>query len=697
MLPSVASVASPPLPPETAEAAAGPAPISPDLRDQLREVIGAARDQVFPSLVSIQVVTVQYHSGKELKGSAVGSGTIISDAGHVLTNYHVTRNGKRFLCILSDRQEVAATLVGEDPLTDLAVLQLDAEALAGDPLPVAAFGDSATLEVGDYVMAMGSPFGLSRSVSLGIVANTERVFAGGFGRDDVEEMELEQGQRTGLFTRWIQHDSLINPGNSGGPLVNLRGEVVGVNEIGGNAMGFAIPSNLAAKVAAALTAHGDVPRSWVGASLKPIRRTGLEEGVLIDSVAVDGPAAQAGLEAGDVLLSLDDTPLTVRFVEEVPLLLDRIASLPIGSSFEVRYRRGEALHTTRVTTERLEKDIGEQAALPAWGMTVQAITPKMARDWRLDDTHGVLVTSVRRGGPAQVTEPPLARGDVIRALEGEPVEDLPGLIARYEALTGAAAAAEGEAPPLLVELNRRGKNQLTLLEPRQRDDDLPPRELPKAWIGVATQPLLPHLATQLGLAGVRGFRVTRVYPGSEAAQGGLQVGDIIVALNGIPLEPEGMENAGALIRRVQSLDIDTIASLSVLRDGHALELPLVLERSRITPEEARRYRDTDFELAVRELTFFDRDENRWSADVDGVLVEQVDSVGWAGQGGIRPFDLVLRINDQAIRGLKSFRNTLRDLKRSQPERVVVVVLRGGRTYFQYLEPEWSPVDDEPAE
>ncbi|MEM7356950.1 MAG: trypsin-like peptidase domain-containing protein [Acidobacteriota bacterium] len=311
---------------------------SENFRSELRRVISAARDSVFPALVSIGVVTVQYRGGKEFKGRSVGSGTIISPEGHVLTNQHVTSHGRKFVCTLSDKREISARLVGEDPLTDLAVLQLDTSDLGETQgaLPVASFGDSSQLEIGDYVMAMGSPFSLSRSVSLGIVSNTERVFAGGLGNDDVEEMELEVGQRTGLFTRWIQHDAVISPGNSGGPLVNLAGEIVGVNELGGSTLSFAIPSNLASRVSTALIERGEVERSWIGASFKPIQRTGLDAGVLISSVVLEGPAGAAGVEAGDVLLRFDGEPVTVRFVEEVPLLLDRIASLPIGTPCMVR-------------------------------------------------------------------------------------------------------------------------------------------------------------------------------------------------------------------------------------------------------------------------------------------------------------------------------------------------------------------------
>lgn len=659
-------------------------------RSELRRVIAEARDSVFPALVSIGVVTVQYAGGREYKGRSVGSGTIISPEGHVLTNAHVTSYGRKFVCTLSDKREVEARLVGEDPLTDLALLQLDMTELEGPP-PAARFGDSDALEIGDYVMAMGSPFSLSRSVSLGIVSNTERVFAGGFGSDDIEEMELEVGQRTGLFTRWIQHDAVISPGNSGGPLVNLAGEIVGVNELGGSALSFAIPSNLAARVFSALRDHGEVERSWIGASFKPIQRTGLESGVLISSVVLEGPAAAAGIEAGDVLVELAGEPVTVRFVEEVPLLLGRIARLPVGTVIDITFEREGERATARVTTSRLLKDIGDQRAFPAWGLTAQEITPKMAREWRLESGEGVMVTGVRQGGAAQLAEPSFEAGDVVRSIDRVPMSDLDDLIALYEELYRQPDPAS-EPRELLIELDRRGTNHLALLAPRVDDEDDPPRELPKAWIGVATQPVLRRLSERLGLER-GGFRVTRVYPDSEAAKSGLAVGDVILALGGELLSPDGVQDSALLARRVRGLDIDDTVALTVRRDASTLEVPVVLERTRLTKEEARRHDDGDFEISVRELTFFDRDENRWDSEVGGVLIENVDPGGWAGLGGLRASDLVLRMHGMPIRGLKSFRGALKEIKRDRPHRVVVVVLRGVKTHFQYLEPDWTPAED----
>ncbi len=671
-------------------AAAAP-PASPvaasDLRQELRALVAQARDRVFPALVNIRTITVRYWDGKEQKGASVGSGTIISPEGHVLTNFHVVDNGRKFTCTLSDKREIPATLVGEDPLTDLAVLKLDLSKLP-EPrtVPFAVFGDSDELHVGDTVMAMGSPLALSRSVTLGIVSNTERILAA--GDDDTEEMYIDRDQRTGMFNRWIQHDASISPGNSGGPLVNLQGEIVGVNArgiFGGGDLGFAIPGNVARGVAERLIAEGEVVRSWVGLSFKPIKKTGLSEGVLVNSVVRDGPADRGGIRAGDVIVAIDGTPITVRFPEEIPPLLKRLAEYPVGATIAMSYRRGEETGVGKVTTERLAKDRGDEGAFPRFGMTAEEITQRMAHERRLDSTRGVLVSSVRGGGPAALAEPPLVPGDVVRSVAGAAVDDLAAFRAKYDEIMAMQPLPEY----VLLEFDRTGKDNLTLLKPKVDEDLSPPQEVAKAWIGVALQPIVPRLAEHLGNAQGLGFRVTRVYPGTLAAASDLRVGDIIVALNGEAIRPRGMQDEGLFQRRVRTLEEGGTARLTVLRDGAEQTIDVMLERTRITPQEARRDHNLDFEITVREVTFFDRDENRWDDDVQGVIVVNLERAGWAGLAGIGHGDLIQRIGERPITNVDEYQAALTDLEERKPSRVVFVVLRGVRTHFQYAEPDWS--------
>ncbi|MBX3414176.1 MAG: PDZ domain-containing protein [Pirellulales bacterium] len=662
------------------------------VRSELRSVIQDARSKVFPALVNIQLVTTMYAGGKEIRSRSVGSGTIVDSAGHVLTNQHVTNRGRRFRCTLYDRREVPATLVGEDPLTDLAVLKLDLEALGTDAskLTVATIGDSSQIEIGDFVMAMGSPLALSRSVTLGIVSNTERVFAGGLIDDNSDAMELSPGQRTGLFTRWIQHDALIQPGNSGGPLVNLRGEIIGVNELGGNQIGFAIPSNLAKQVLEAIVSHGEVTRSWLGVALRPIDKTGYERGVLVNSIVTGSPAARGGLKPGDVLVELDGLAVTVRFAEEIPLLMQKIADRPVGTELAAKYLRDGSEHETRIVTAKLEKDLGQEEELRGWGMTAIEITALAALQRRLTTTDGVLITGVRGGGSAASARPPLGTADVLRAIDGKPVKNMSDLLAIYEELSKREPAPE----KILIEFERRGDNYVTVLEPAEdKEQPEPPRSLPKAWLGVAVQPLLADLATLMNLK-EPGFRVTQVYPGTTAATAGLQVGDVITQLNGRKVAPRRPEDAGLFQRELRALDIGEKAALTLLRQGEPLEIEVALEASRTLPDETRREHNGDFDLLVREITFFDRVEHRWDDDVRGVIVLSAEPAGWAGLAGVSAGDLIQKIGESPVTDVATFRQALDKTADQKPPRVVFEILRGVQTRFQFAEPEWDPLGKE---
>ncbi|MCB9854938.1 MAG: PDZ domain-containing protein [Phycisphaerales bacterium] len=648
-------------------------------------MIELARDQVFPALVNIHVSTVSYWGGKERKAAATGSGTIISPEGYVVTNQHVTNQGKKFRCTLADKQEITAYLIGEDPLTDLAVIKLDLSELKSPatPLPVAHFGSSEDLTIGDYVMAMGSPHSLSRSVTLGIVSNTERVFAS--GDDDVEEMELDSGQRTGLFTRWIQHDALIRPGNSGGPLVNLKGEIVGINELGGNGIGFAIPSDLAQQVVDSLIENGEVPRSWIGISIKSIQKTGYERGAIINSIVEGGPADKAGIQPGDLLLRLDGEAVTIRFNEQIPQIMRKIADYAIGTNIQVTCQRGEKTFDATITTAKLTKDRGDETSLRGWGVTAEEITDKLARDMKLPDKAGAMVSGTRSGGPAELAEPALRYGDIIRRIDGETVDSLEGLVDRYREIMD-----QEELPEyLLIEFDRQGKSQITLIKPKPDDPEDPPRDIRKAWIGIATQPIVEKLARHLNMEDT-GFRITRVYPRTTAANTDLKVGDIVMALNGEKFQLKGMQDGGLFQREVKKLGIGDDAVLTVLRDGKSIDIPVKTQQTPWSPAEARRTEDRDFEMNVRNITFFDRDDNQWSPDVKGVIIEQAEGGGWASNGGLQPGDLIQEINGMTIKSRTSYKRAMKKIAKQQPERVVFKVLRGAQTRFQYVEPEWKP-------
>jgi serine protease Do len=681
----------------TSTNASGPAddPRIVELRSGVRTMVGTARDRVFPALVNIDVVVLEYQGGKEAKARQGGSGTIISPDGYVLTNAHVTDQGHKFWCVLSDKQRVPAKLVGEDPWTDLAVLKIDLSKLKdpSKPLPTAQFGDSDQLVVGDYVLAMGSPFSLSRTVTLGIVSNTERVLTSAGEGDD---LMLNGEQRTGLFTNWIQHDALINPGNSGGPLVNLQGQIVGINTRGGAGMAFASPSNLARAVAEKLRTTGEVLRSDIGANFRQTQNTGIDEGVLVDSVETNGPAYAAGLRPGDVVVAVDGHPVNIRFSEEVPPLLKQIADHPIGSSIPITYLRSGQRAETSITTGKLLKDKGEEAALRTWGLTAQRITERAAQLRKLSGTHGAIITSLRNGGPAEQAEPKLGWGDVVHAVDGTPINTLQDLIDKYKQID----AMKDKPEYVLIEFERESKSYLTLIKPKPEDRPDPPPELSKAWIGIATQPVIKAMAEKLAsgstAADQKGFRVVRVYSGTNAAKAGLKVGDIIYSLDGAKVQPKGLQEAGLLNREVRRMPIDQSVLLGVYRNGLPIDINLDLERTRQTPEEVPRVRNSDFELSVREITFFDREDQKWSESVKGVVVDSAEPAGWAGLAGIQPGDLIQKIGDTDVTDTASYKKAMENIKQTQPERVVFVVYRGVRTFFRFVEPDWKPTEKKPT-
>ncbi len=399
--------------------------------ETLQERLYLARDKVLPALVHIQPVVSDYRTGKLRKQSIVGSGVIIHPDGYVVTNYHVAGKAKHILCTLYDREQVDAVLVGGDPSTDLAVIKLDLSDYDG-VLQVAEFGDSDSLQVGQQVIAMGSPLALARSITFGVISTIDRYFT--------DDTRLPSGERTGQYNLWLQTDAAINPGNSGGPLVNLAGKVVGINSRAStfaNNIGFSIPSNIARAVTDELISQGKVSRSWIGVHFQPLQNmenwfgSKNESGVLIASVDPDAPAQLAHLSAGDIIKSINGVQVSARFNEELPNVYRIIAESKIGSELELVVQRNGETFTALVRTRELGVLQGEDLECPEWGFAVKEITRQMTIDYQLQSDKGVYVTGVKRSGPAQSGG--LRGGDVITMVDDIVVEDLASFAQLYQA------------------------------------------------------------------------------------------------------------------------------------------------------------------------------------------------------------------------------------------------------------------------
>jgi serine protease Do len=396
--------------------------------------------KVFPSVVRLDVAQEVYSEGKRTLQRGIGSGVIIDAEGRVLTNYHVAGRAAEIYITLFNKERVPAKLVGDDHWTDLAIVQMDMEHVKSKKIDFkpAVLGESNGLIPGQDVMAIGTPFGLARTMTLGVVSNNERTFY-------PDRMKIDEYE-TGEFANWIQMDTPINPGNSGGPLVDMTGKVVGINTRGGGQnLNFAVPIDTAREVISKILASakpdkkGRVERSDLGIDLKPLQDLetyfgiDINKGVLINSVDRSSPAEKAGVKTQDILLELNGKPTNVRFPEEVAAVRKMIADLPIGGDVMMKLKRGEKTVEVTAKTQKLEGAVGEEKELKIWGVSVRDVTRTYANERQLDDDDGVVATTLSAGYPAAKAE--LSPGDVIRAVNGTPVTDLEAFMKLYETST----------------------------------------------------------------------------------------------------------------------------------------------------------------------------------------------------------------------------------------------------------------------
>jgi serine protease Do len=384
---------------------------SPGLRllDEIQTVITDLAESAKPSVVNLAPLTAAGR-GRELPQERVpnapgsGSGVVIDPDGHIITNNHVIGDATEIEVRFSDKSKLIAQVVGKDLDTDLALLKVTTD----HPLASAKFGDSSTVRVGQWVLAVGNPFGLDRTVTLGVVS--------GIGRENINLSRYEN---------FIQTDASINPGNSGGPLFNLHGEIIGINTAIINfaqGIGFAIPSNMAKQVMEQLLTQGRVSRGWLGVSIQSLttelaRKFGVKEGegVLVNEVFDKDPAAAAGIKPGDILTRIDDTLI------DTPSRLSRVvAGLLPGARTKVEIIRDQQRLVLDIALiERRDRTV--TASLPQarpevkdikLGLEVQALTPGLADQFKLRDSRGVLITKVDPGSLAQ--NEGLQEGDLIK-------------------------------------------------------------------------------------------------------------------------------------------------------------------------------------------------------------------------------------------------------------------------------------------
>jgi len=347
---------------------------------------------------------------KEFKQRSLGSGFIINEDGYIVTNNHVVQGADKIKVILKDGREFDAEIKGRDPNTDLALVKIDSD----KDLPTIELGDSDLLKVGEWVLAIGNPFGLGHTVTAGIISAKGRVIG------------------SGPYDDFIQTDASINPGNSGGPLISMEGKVVGINTAiiaGGHGIGFAIPVNLAKGIIKQLKTKGEVTRGWLGVGIQDLTKELKEyygmkdgEGVLVTQVFPDDPAAKAGMEPKDIILEVNGHK--VKTSRELSRM---IAEASVGQKMDiVVLRKGSRKEFNIQLSKRKDTEIASQndefRKENEFGLAVSNLTPEIARQFNLKDTEGVVVVEVEpdsKGDKAGILT-----GDIIKEINHEDVGDV---------------------------------------------------------------------------------------------------------------------------------------------------------------------------------------------------------------------------------------------------------------------------------
>ncbi len=634
--------------------------------------------KVYSSLVRIHVVMEQPKDGRMQKIGGTGSGTIIHPDGYVLTNHHVAGEGTRIWVRLSNKLKIDATLVGTDPQTDLCILKLNLDQIPADmkPLPVAKFGDFKTLHIGDSVLAMGSPAGVSQSVTLGVVANLEMIIPGGQGT-------TQAGERVGDLVRWIGHDAVIYFGNSGGPLVNLEGEIIGINEIGLGSLGGAIPSDIAKYVTDELIQHGTVRRSWTGLYIQPLLHTSAhKQGVLLATVLGNSPADKAGLKAGDIITHFDNKEVNATAPEHIPLFNKVELGTPVGKTVEIKYFRDGKLSTTKLTTIERSKAKGEDLAIREWGITARDLTERSAINRKKKSTDGVLVSSISKTGPVAASKPALQPGDMILKVNGTSIKTLKDLAE----ITKERVAGNKTDIKTIVEFERKGELLATVVELNMHPNSSQSAAAQKAWLGVQTQVLTRDLASILDLKDKKGVRITQIIPNSTAAKAGLEAGDIILKLDGTVIPVERERDANIFASMIREYPADEAVELAIRRGAESLIIKCPLEIAPTPTKEFRKVTNDVLEFTVRELskTLVKEAEHQ-----QGVFVQGVESAGWASFAGLKAGDVIVSFNNKLVTNLDIIEKELDLVEKNQQDYVVLFIKRGNFSKFIEIHPIWG--------
>ena len=424
-----------------------------------QRIVHNAQNKVYPSLVFIRVMQRNLKSGREKSDDVCGSGVIISANGELLTNHHVIDNASEIRCLLNDGRHFSAKVVASDKDLDLALLQLELPD-ESTQVPFARIFDGPACE-GDFVMAMGAPLGLSKSVSVGIISCAKRIVP----------------QNATQYNTWYQTDAAILPGNSGGPLVNTQGQVVGLNTLGYRlgGLGFSLPSNVILEILPRLRRYHGANWSWFGLNLQPLNDFDKDtyfnnpSGVIVSGTEPGSPARRAGIQTNDCLIAVNGEKVTAKFQEDLPDLMRKISLLPLDMPAQFQIEREGEILQFEITPREKGKTEGSEKNFPNWGITVKEINQfdnPTLHFYAPDGGIFVFGTQDKYGYRSRGSL--LRNNDIIVSVDDVPVNTLESLTAAYDA----CMEKHGETGKVPITVIRGGREiQIIFIYQKYEDEE----------------------------------------------------------------------------------------------------------------------------------------------------------------------------------------------------------------------------------